>query len=136
MAEVKFKATCLATYTSSLELPPEIDPHDEEQVLEYVRENLKDAVIADIEFMQDLENPEEAVDLEDLFIDSEPLITEDLKKTLNNLNSVLKKFPVGHLAVTKRKEAVEKLLPKNCYLDYGLNSKRYYVCHKKLGTIL
>ena len=35
MAKVKFRATCLATYTSSLELPPEIDPYDEEKVRVY-----------------------------------------------------------------------------------------------------
>ncbi len=67
-----------------------------------------------------------------------PLLTDELKDALYALNYFLEvggyeayKTPV----VKRQKEIAECLLPENCCLEYCMRSRKYYVCHRKLGRI-
>ena len=66
MKKVKFTVMCNATYQSELELPEDIDSTDSEAVLEYVRENLSDAPVKELEWLSDLEDSESSVTAEDI----------------------------------------------------------------------
>ena len=65
MAKVKFNATCLATYTSELEVPDAI-VKDFSNVLDYVRYHLPDAPVLEMEFRDALDDPCDAVTAEDI----------------------------------------------------------------------
>ncbi len=64
MAQVDFSVMCTALYESSLEVPNEI-AKDREKTLQYIREHLSEAPVADVEWLSDIE-PENAVTAEDI----------------------------------------------------------------------
>ena len=70
MAKVHFTVTCTATYDSELAIPKDI-ANDKNAVLKYIHENLENACIDDLRWLNDLE-PDEAVTLDDIeYIDME-----------------------------------------------------------------
>ncbi len=66
MKKVKFTVMCNAIYQSELELPDGIDATNNDAVLEYIRDNLSDAPVNEIEWLSDLEDTDSAVTKEDI----------------------------------------------------------------------
>ena len=66
MKKVKFTVMCNAIYKSELELPDGIDATNKDAVLEYIRNNLSDAPVNEIEWLSDLEDTDSAVTKEDI----------------------------------------------------------------------
>lgn len=82
MAKVKFTVACTAMYHSELEIPDEIK-NNEEEVLQYIRENLDQCPVDELEWLNDFE-PNDAVTMEDIrYIDDE--LTPDLILEIEDL---------------------------------------------------
>lgn len=68
-AEITFRATCKATYKSRLNVPKSLTSKAE--VVGFIREHLPSANVEEIEFLQDLDDLDEAVDFEDVDFEEE-----------------------------------------------------------------
>lgn len=65
--EVPFKVLCKAIYNTTLDVPKEIVNNRNRQVLlDYLRDHLGDANVDEIEWLQDLDDLDEAVQMEDI----------------------------------------------------------------------
>lgn len=65
--EVPFKVLCKAVYNTTLNVPKEIINNRNRQVLlDYLRDHLGDANVDEIEWLQDLDDLDEAVQMEDI----------------------------------------------------------------------
>lgn len=62
MAKVEFSVACNAVYQSKLDIPDEIKD-DEDKVLKYIRDNLDNCNVDELEWLSDLD-PEDAVTIE------------------------------------------------------------------------
>lgn len=56
MALVKFTATCLAYYKSSLDVPNEVIAEGNEKIAQYLRDNIGEANVDELTWLQDTED--------------------------------------------------------------------------------
>ena len=64
MAKVSFNVTCEATYRGELTIPDEIKD-DNLQVLDFIRENLANVAVTELEWLADID-PDNAVTMDDI----------------------------------------------------------------------
>ncbi len=67
--EVKFTAVCMAIYESELLIPDEI-ASDKEKTLNYIRDHLCEAPVLELNYWRDLDDPYDAVELDDIHDDN------------------------------------------------------------------